>query len=245
MSLFRARYADGERLDIDGLSVRLSVNPRARHISVRIDRTRREAVAVSPSARRLADTVAFARRRAGWMRQRLAEIPAPAPLAFEREIQVFGRPCRLTPDGRRPRLVQSPGEERLSLAGCGQGEIDAQLVVRALKSEARRVFADRIGRHCQVLGIAAAPKLSVTDTRSRWGSCTKARAGAPASIRLSWRLALAPFAVADYVAAHECGHLIEANHGPRFWALVRDLIGDPRPHRSWLRLHGPHLHALR
>ena len=111
MSLFQARYADGERLDIDGLSVRLSVNPRARHISVRIDRTRREAVAVSPSARRLADTVAFARRRSAWMSQRLAEIPAPVALAFEREIQVFGRPCRLTPNGRRPRLIQTSGEE--------------------------------------------------------------------------------------------------------------------------------------
>jgi predicted metal-dependent hydrolase len=51
-------------------------------------------------------------------------------------------------------------------------------------------------------------------------------------------------AVADYVVAHECAHLLEANHGPRFWALVRNLVGDPAPHRRWLRAEGPRLHSL-
>ena len=61
---------------------------------------------------------------------------------------------------------------------------------------------------------------------------------------ICWRLALAPFAVADYVVAHECAHLIEANHGPRFWAHVHRLVGDHRPHRDWLRAHGQTLHAF-
>ena len=63
-------------------------------------------------------------------------------------------------------------------------------------------------------------------------------------IRYSWRLALAPLSVADYVAAHECAHLRELNHGPRFWALVHDLVGDPAPQRAWLREHGARLHAV-
>jgi predicted metal-dependent hydrolase len=49
--------------------------------------------------------------------------------------------------------------------------------------------------------------------------------------------------VADYVVAHECAHLIEANHGPRFWTLVRGLVGDEKPHRAWLRAEGGRLHA--
>ena len=49
---------------------------------------------------------------------------------------------------------------------------------------------------------------------------------------------LAPYPVMDYVAAHECAHLIEANHSPRFWAVVKDLVGDHRPHRAWLRANG-------
>jgi len=63
-------------------------------------------------------------------------------------------------------------------------------------------------------------------------------------IRYSWRLLLSPPTVLDYVCAHECAHLIEANHSPRFWAVVHGLIGDERPHRAWLRTHGARLHAV-
>ena len=64
-----------------------------------------------------------------------------------------------------------------------------------------------------------------------------------AKIRYVWRLVLAPPSVLDYVAAHECAHLHEANHGPRFWDLVRRLYGDPSPAKAWLRAHGQALHA--
>ena len=86
--------------------------------------------------------------------------------------------------------------------------------------------------------------IRLTDARGRWGSCTPPRGGQRGSIRLSWRLAMAPFAVADYVVVHECAHLLEANHGPRFWAHVDRLVGDHRPHRAWLRAHGAALHAF-
>jgi predicted metal-dependent hydrolase len=94
-----------------------------------------------------------------------------------------------------------------------------------------------------VLGVPT-PRFGVTDARTRWGSCTPGDARRPASIRLSWRLALAPADVADYVAAHECAHLLQANHSPAFWAECRRLVGDERPHRAWLRANGPALHAF-
>src|SRR5258707_957144 len=74
-----------------------------------------------------------------------------------------------------------------------------------------------------------------------------AEAAAFARERASWiaeRLAVAPLEVADYVAAHECAHLLELNHGPRFWAHVRTLVGDERRHRAWLRTEGARLHAF-
>jgi predicted metal-dependent hydrolase len=88
------------------------------------------------------------------------------------------------------------------------------------------------------------PSVAVMDARARWGSCTPEHRGAAARIRYSWRLILAPPWVADYVVAHECAHLIEANHGPRFWALVERLFGDPAPARKWLKAEGVGLHAL-
>jgi predicted metal-dependent hydrolase len=242
MSLFRARYSDGERLEVDGLPVRLTINPRARRICLRIDPIRREAVAVAPSIRRLADAAAFAKHRRTWIAQRLKALPMARVLGKAEPLLVFGALWRLTPDGRRPRLIAAEADSPARLIGCGAGAVDGQLVARAVKREALGVLGARAEAHCRALGVPAPPIL-VTDARTRWGSCTPARLGRAASIRLSWRLALAPVDVADYVVAHECAHLIEANHGSRFWALVRGLIGDERPHRAWLRAEGGRLHA--
>ena len=48
------------------------------------------------------------------------------------------------------------------------------------------------------------------------GSCTPSKG----TIRISHRLGSMPPFVLDYVLVHELAHLLEANHGPRFWALV-------------------------
>jgi predicted metal-dependent hydrolase len=243
MSVFTARLTDGARLDVDGVVVRLSVSRRARRISLRIDPGRREAIAVAPTERRLPEALAFARERRAWIAERLAAIPSAARLAAEDEIKIFGERCVLTPNGRRARLVRASAGGHMALIGCGEGAVDPLLVARAVKREAVSVFGARATIHCAGLGVTL-PSIAIADARTRWGSCSPARPGRPASIRLSWRLALAPFDVADYVVAHECAHLVEANHGPRFWAQVHRLVGDPTPHRRWLKANGAGLHAL-
>lgn len=56
----------------------------------------------------------------------------------------------------------------------------------------------------------------VTNQNKRFGSCTPATR----TIRISHRLAVMPAWVRDYVIVHELAHLLEANHGARFWKLV-------------------------
>lgn len=56
----------------------------------------------------------------------------------------------------------------------------------------------------------------VTNQEKRFGSCTPDLG----TIRISHRLAKAPKWVLDYVIMHELAHLVEPNHGPRFWELV-------------------------
>jgi predicted metal-dependent hydrolase len=58
----------------------------------------------------------------------------------------------------------------------------------------------------------------------------------------SWRLILAPDFVLDYVVAHEVAHLIEMNHGPRFWRLVASMLPDHAAAQAWLGRHGADLH---
>ena len=50
----------------------------------------------------------------------------------------------------------------------------------------------------------------------RYGSCTPSSK----TIRVSHRLATMPRFVQEYVVMHELAHLVEGNHGSRFWKLV-------------------------
>lgn len=243
MSLWGRRVADGDRFEVAGATVRLRVDGRARRVSLRIDRARREVVASAPNPRRLTEAAAFAQSRAGWIAARMAELPAPTALAPGQTIQVFGQPVRLASAEGRARWVPAAADQPAEVRAMGADEGFARAVKLLLRKQALAVFTERSAHYAARLG-AATPKVAVMDATSRWGSCTPGPAGQPGAIRYSWRLALAPFAVADYVAAHECAHLLEANHGPRFWAHVHALVGDERPHRAWLRDHGAALHAF-
>ncbi|HEY3695236.1 M48 family metallopeptidase [Phenylobacterium sp.] len=244
MSLLRRALSDGDRLEVAGAPVRLKVNRQARRVSLRLDRTRREIVATAPTVRRLPEALAFARSREAWIAERLAELPGGWPLAAGMALEVFGVPVRLEAGAGRARWIEAQGAEPARICALGEGEGFARAVSRQIRLRALAVLTGRTAAHAAALG-AAMPEVAVGDPRSRWGSCSPAGAGrGAAAIRYSWRLALAPFAVADYVAAHECAHLLAPNHGPRFWAHVRALGFDARPHRAWLRAHGARLHAF-
>jgi predicted metal-dependent hydrolase len=244
MSPFGRVLVDGDRLEVGGAVVTLKINRRARRVSLRLDRTRRQIVATAPSARRLAEAAAFARERAHWIAERLAELPARAPLQPGMTLEVFGEPVALEAAPGRARWHDAQDGQPHRISAAGEGEGYARAVILILKKRALAVLGERTAHYAERLG-APMPKVAIMDAKARWGSCRPGRHGdAAGSIRYSWRLALAPFAVADYVAAHECAHLRELNHGPRFWAHVKALVGDERPHRAWLRAEGARLHAF-
>ncbi len=109
----------------------------------------------------------------------------------------------------------------------------AAMVARLEASERRRkptdaalsVRAERLS--AGYLGGRAKPDSVrwVDNQNGRWGSCTPSTG----SIRLSSRLQAMPGYVVDYVLLHELAHLLEASHGPDFWAL---LAGYPKLERA-------------
>jgi predicted metal-dependent hydrolase len=251
MNLFRGKsYAPGELIEVAGAPVRLKVSPRATRVSLRIDHARREVIASAPSQRRLHEAVAFAGQRAQWIATHIGALPRPSTLGVGAVIAVFGQPHRLEPAASRLKAGFYEGEDgHAVLRAFGEGDAFARSVLRLLKRHALQVLSERTAIHATALDRPL-PKIAVADAKGRWGSCRPARPasrgvkGDHGSIRYSWRLVLAPFEVADYVAAHECAHLLEANHGPRFWALVRALYGAEAEPRAWLRQHGARLHAF-
>ena len=232
-------YQHGDRLILAGSPVRLRVSAKARRISLRIDSRAREVIATAPTPRRLVDAVNFATERAQWMAGRLAALPAGMDLSELTTLHIFGEPYVLERQGLRAKLDEPT---RTLTLPADPARVPGALT-RLLKRHGLAVMTARTQIYCDRLGKPV-PRVSLTDARTRWGSCQPGGPRQSPAIRYSWRLALAPFAVADYVAAHECAHLVEANHSPRFWAVVTGLCGDPKPHRAWLKTHGPGLHAI-
>ena len=235
-----APYQTGQRLPLEGgHALRLSVNPRARRISIRIDSRKGEAVAIAPSERRLADAVAFARSKAAWIAERLAARPGGTAIEPGAVIPFRGGTVQLESSGGAgsARLVE--GRDGLRIVSGGEGEAFARRVVNLLKRIARETLAARTEVHLRALGQRPVT-LAINDPGSRWGSCSPASR----SIRYSWRVIMAPPEVLDYLAAHEVAHLVHADHSPAYWSVVKRLVGDHRPFRAWLRDHGAALHAV-
>ncbi len=221
-------------LDLPGQSVAVTVkrSGTANRMSLRLDPLG-GVVVVLPVGVPLAEAERFARRQRDWVAGRLAALPGRVPLVPGTPVPLLGIPhaIRHAPEARRGVWAEDG-----MLHVSGLAEHVGRRVTDFLKAEARRQLSPRCQAMAASIG-ARMGRLSVRDTRSRWGSCT-----ARGDLAFSWRLVMAPDWVLSYVVAHEVAHLAELNHGPRFWACVEGLAGDPEPPRAWLKAHGAELH---
>jgi len=208
--------------------LRVRESARARRITVRIDAGADSVELVLPRRVSLAAGLRFLDARRDWVAAHLAEMPEHVAFVDGAVVPVLGTPHRIRHLGERV-----PGARIVTIA---DGEIR---VVGAAPHLARRVRDHLIALARQELGRRAralaaridrrVTRITVRDTRSRWGSCS-----ASGALAFSWRLILAPEAVLDYVVAHEVAHLAEMNHGPRFWRVVEILAPGSARQRGWL-----------
>ena len=216
------------------LDITLRRSARARRFSLRVSRLDGRVTLTLPQRARESEALAFARDHQDWIRTALESVPQIAPVGLGTRLPVEGRALLVQPGTGR--LVRIEGD---SLLVPGDPDRVAARLAAFLRLRARDRLAAACDRHAAALGRPYA-RLTLRDTRSRWGSCT-----ADGSLMFSWRLILAPPEVLDYVAAHEVAHLAEMNHSPAFWAVVGRLMPGYQPHRIWLKRQGQVLHGFR
>ena len=90
----------------------------------------------------------------------------------------------------------------------------------------------RVKHHARKLGVAYS-KVKIVDNLYRWGSCTVNN-----NVNFNRRLIKAPMFVIDYAIVHELAHLIEANHTPRFWNIIRAQAPTMEKAKAWLKENG-------
>lgn len=210
--------------------LRVRAHPRARRIAVKIDANGDGIEMVLPRRSSRADALRFLEASRGWIDARLTTLPPRIAFADGAYVPVMDLPHAIRAmgavRGHGPAWIED-GEIRVA----GDAAFLARRVRDFLRARAKRELSERADRLAAMIGKKVS-RISVRDTVSRWGSCTRS-----GNLSFSWRLIFAPEAVIDYVVAHEVAHLVEMNHGARFWRLVEKLHPDAKAQRLWLNRH--------
>jgi predicted metal-dependent hydrolase len=207
--------------------VRVRVSRRAQRLALKIDAVGDAVELVLPPRTSLPRALNFLKSNRAWVESRLAALPPRVAFEDGKSVPVLGEPHRI-------RLVARSGEH--GPVWIEQGEIrvsgDKAHLARRVRDFLKERARGEIGRRARRLAQLVDKKpgrITVRDTTTRWGSCS-----ANGNMAFSWRLVMAPEPVLTYVVAHEVAHLIEMNHGPRFWKLVDRLVPHVERHRDWL-----------
>ncbi|MBI2586118.1 MAG: M48 family metallopeptidase [Rhodospirillales bacterium] len=216
--------------------IRVYRNPRARQIILRVDGVGDDGdgiVLTLPRRTDLAEGLELAREKRDWVLERLERLAPRVPFSAGARIPLGGvdHEIRHRPDGRG-----GVWRDGFAIVVSGRPEHLARRVRDWLREQARSEIATRVQEKACLLERAPG-RITVRDTRSRWGSCSH-----DGNLSFCWRLVMAPMMVLDYVVAHEVAHLRWNHHGPRFWGTVATLTADAEAARRWLDDHGERLH---
>lgn len=213
------------------VAVTLRRSARARRISLRVSGVDGRVTLTLPHGVSEETALNFAQEKSAWLRRQMSKQPTQIHVAHGAALPIEGHMIQIAPgSGRRivvdGDVMQVPGHPHQV----------ASRVQAWLKTHARHRLAEASDQYAAQIGRRFS-RLTLRDTRSRWGSCTS-----EGGLMYSWRLILAPPEVLRYVAAHEVAHLVEMNHSPAFWSIVDRLYPSYDTPRRWLRENGSALH---
>ncbi len=214
----------------------------ARRFTLRVRAATRDAVLTMPPRASLRTARAFAERHAAWLVTRLDGLPSGIALAPGTVVPLRGvdHVIAYAPGRGGAAIVEvevaNPASMPRLVCRAGDPASVPGAVLEFLHREAKRDFARRVAHHAAAVGKAVR-RVTLRDTRSRWGSCSSR-----GTLNFSWRLVLAPPLVLDYLVAHEVAHLVHLDHSPAFWTLCRGLAPHTETAERWLKLNGAALH---
>ena len=186
------------------------------------------------------DIEAFLRAKERWILAKLekwAQMPRPRVLAGASGESLPYLGVEQTLDVREGRGAISHAGATITV--CAPRSRALAALLAWLKARALETLAPRVGHYAAALALPT-PRVALSHGRRQWGACA-----ADGTIRLNWRLVHVAPELADYVAAHEVGHLVEMNHSKRFWSLLAALYPAWRAARERLELTGATLPIIR
>lgn len=225
-------------IELDGkfYPIKIRHSAKARSISLSADPLKGEVRVSLPRHGNVREALHFTQSKSEWLVDRFNEMPAPKPIENGKTIPFLGEDRRVSWSTAFSRKPEISGEE--IRVGGPENRISKR-VMDWMKTQAREIFADDLSDYC-AKAECKTPKLSIGDARRRWGSCS-----GKGSIRINWRLVMAPPMVRRSVIAHEVAHLRHMNHSSAFYDHLDSIFEDDRKAADrWLKAHGNSLYLV-
>ncbi|WP_455477078.1 M48 family metallopeptidase [Bartonella sp. B41] len=215
----------------------------ARRFTLRIDVRSKKIILTMPPAVSLCLAHNFVEKHKSWIEAHFSHIQIPYKNSLLKEgatVPLLGVAHIIKHKKGRgiAEIIAGNMKQKPQIIVYGQLEHLPRRVADVFKKQATLIitplvayYADKVGRKVK--------SICYKDTKSRWGSCSS-----DGRLSFSWRLIMAPKGIVEYVVAHEVAHLIEMNHGPRFWDLCENLCFESKTYRFWLKKNGYALHAV-
>lgn len=228
-------------LKLHGLTINLQFKL-VKNITLRIKETG-DIFLTAPIGMSVIEVQRFLESKEQWLRQKL-QLVLQAQQKQEKKYSMGELPF----DGQHVWLWGRRLPARFLLSGKKHGtyEVEAEAVCfyyrSELSEEARCAFVEffykqEVSSRGEQLLQAWEKKMGVRHTglkvhrmKTRWGSCN-VRTG---SINLNTLLACWPQECLEYILVHELAHLQEANHSPRFHAIVERYLPEWRERKKLL-----------
>ena len=214
-------------------NVTIKRSKRARRMSLRISSVDRGVTLTIPKYISNKSAQEFISEKRRWIEKHLNNIPERIAVSDATHLPFQGQEF-LVDEGETKSVKICCDSSRIYVPSHRKKRNSSLLAFYRLAARDRLVAAS--DAYADKLGVSYS-KISLRDTRSRWGSCTAA-----GGLMYSWRLILAPPEVLDYVAAHEVAHLVHMHHGPDFWDVVSNVCPNMETKRRWLKTNGVSLH---
>ena len=227
----------GKTFDISeevGMDIKVIRSDKSGKLILRIDSKERIPVLSVPRFCSQRRAVKFVNDNMDWILQSLAKLPEIKNFCDGDTISLFGQSVTISHRPQEKGGVWLDGDLL-----CVSGK--AEFLHRRIRDYIRRRAADEFYLRSKKLAEQIGCKLNgvvIKDTKSRWGSCSSLN-----NINYSWRIALAPDFVIDYLMAHEVSHLKHHDHSDSFWKCVANLCPEWSKGNSWLRRNGKTLYA--
>ncbi|HQV02199.1 MULTISPECIES: SprT family zinc-dependent metalloprotease [unclassified Novosphingobium] len=233
----RRNSREDPKVEVAGqlIPVVLRRSAQAKRMTMRLAPDGSEVRITLPRWGRSEEALDFARKRAGWLAGQLAAVPPKVELGDGAMLPYLGLPRTIVHDPRAPRRIVL-SDEAIQLGG--PAESLSTRLTRWLEGEALRLLTEDLAHYCEV-AAQPVPKLGLSRARRRWGSCAH-----DGTIRINWRLVMAPGFVRRSVVAHEVAHLVHFDHSPEFHAFLdRIFEHDIRAANRWLKREGRQLYV--